>query len=383
VTESGDHPLEAEIKRLIRVAGPMPVADYMARCLMHPAHGYYATRDPLGEAGDFTTAPEISQMFGELIGLWAAAVWRMMGEPKRINIVELGPGRGTMMADALRAAKVVPNFDAAITVHLVETSPSLRERQRQKLGEFGKTIAWHTSLRDVPTSPAIYLANEFFDALPVNQAVRQIDGWHTRAIVLDEHGHLRFGLVAEPLRSFEQTLPLAVRNAPLGSIFEWRSHHTALELGRRVADGAAALILDYGHVRSAVGDTFQAVRNHRFDDPLAAPGRADLTAHVDFEALAAAADTMGATIFGPIEQATFLRRLGIEQRAEKLKAKASPAAARAVSDALNRLTSETATGMGRLFKVLGLAHDKLAGLPGFDQKVRAEDAAPVPAGQEG
>ncbi len=369
------HPLETEIKRLIRIVGPMPIADYMARCLTHPVHGYYATRDPLGEAGDFITAPEISQMFGELIGLWAAAVWRMMGAPGAINIVELGPGRGTMMADALRAARIAPEFDAAITVHLVETSPALRDRQRQKLGDLGKTIAWHTSLREVPTTPAIYLANEFFDALPINQAICQADGWHERTVELDAHGELRFAIAREPLRSFEQTVPLTLRDAPIGAIFEWRSNHIALELGRRVADAGVALIIDYGHVRSEVGDTFQAVRGHRFDDPLAAPGHADLTAHVDFDALAGAAAAMDARVFGPVEQATFLRRLGIDKRAEALKAKASPAAKRAIDDALDRLTNQSATGMGRLFKVLGLAHPKLAALPGFDADVPSEARA--------
>jgi SAM-dependent MidA family methyltransferase len=360
------HPLEAEVRRIIRIAGPMPVAQYMEMCLTHPRYGYYITRDPLGAAGDFTTSPEISQMFGELIGIWAASVWQSMGSPNRINLVELGPGRGTMMADMLRAAKILPAFRDAIAVQFVETNPALIERQREKLADSGKSIVWHKTLDDVSTAPAIYFANEFFDALPVKQAVKQDDGWHNRTVEIGADGRLQFGIDPRPLPAFEQSLPYLVRGAPVGSIFEWRQNYTAIELGRRIALHSAALVIDYGHLKTAVGDTLQAVRAHGFDHPLASPGQADLTAHVDFEALAAALSGIGTRVERPLDQGTFLRRLGIVTRAGALKAKSTPKEAAAIDAALQRLTSTEKTGMGSLFKVLGAAHREIPTLPGFD-----------------
>ncbi|HEY4773385.1 MAG TPA: SAM-dependent methyltransferase [Xanthobacteraceae bacterium] len=371
-------PLEVEIGRLIRLAGPMPVAQYMELCLAHPRHGYYMARDPLGLDGDFTTAPEITQMFGEIVGLWAAAVWRMIGSPQAVNLVELGPGRGTLMADALRAARIVPGFANAIRVHLVETSPALRERQRQTLAGVDIPIAWHDELTSVPHGLVIIAANEFFDALPVHQAVRLEDGWHERTVEIGADGKLVFGVAPDPLPSFEQTLPARLRAAPSGAIFEWRSHRMAFEIGRRCARGGAALLIDYGHKHGDVGDTFQAVARHRYADPLAIPGFVDLTAHVDFEALGTAAAGMGARVHGPIEQAVFLRRLGIEKRAAALKAKAPPEKAAAIDSALERLLEAGRTGMGELFKVIALSHRKLARLPGFDADARA----PAPAAPE-
>ena len=359
-------PLEVEIRRVIRIAGPMPVARYMELCLTHPKYGYYVTRDPLGSAGDFTTSPEISQMFGELIGLWAASVWQLMGSPHRINLVELGPGRGTMMSDILRAAKILPDFDEAISVQLVETNPVLRERQREKLADSGKSIVWHDSLEDVSTAPAIYLANEFFDALPVKQAVKQTDGWHERTIGIGSDGKLEFQFDPRTLSSFEESIPFTARGAAPGSIFEWRTPFIAIELGRRIARQSVALIIDYGHIKSATGDTLQAVRAHKYDDPLAAPGLSDLTAHVDFEALGAALSGIGTRIERPADQGIFLRRLGIATRAGALKARSSSKEAGAIDAALSRLTATEKTGMGRLFKVLGAAHHTLATLPGFD-----------------
>jgi len=262
-------PLEAEIRRLISIAGPMPIAQYMATCLCHPTHGYYMTRDPFGAAGDFVTAPEISQMFGELIGLWAAAVWRQMGSPENVRLVELGPGRGTMMADALRAAKVMPAFHSAIVVHLVEISPSLQQSQRKTLEPLGVPLSWHKALEDVPDGPAIILANEFFDALPVHQAIKQDDGWHERVVMVDRSGNFALGALLSPLPYLERLLPPRVREAPSGSIFEWRTDSVALEIGRRVSrSGGAALVIDYGHFESEVGDTVQAVGEHAYANPL-------------------------------------------------------------------------------------------------------------------
>ena len=359
-------PLESEIRRLIRIAGPMPVSQYMTLCLAHPEHGYYMTREPFGTAGDFTTAPEISQMFGELVGLWAAAVWQSMGEPSSINLVELGPGRGTMMADILRAAKLLPPFYNAIVVHLVEASPKLQAQQREKFAGGDKFIVWHRRLNDMPTAPGIFLANEYFDALPIRQAVRQADGWHERTVEIGENDELQFGLDPLPLGAFEETLPPAVRQAPIGSIFEWRSPREGMELGRRVARRGAGLVIDYGHTRSAVGETLQAVRSHRYAGILDAPGLADLSAHVDFEALETAIGGMGPRTEKITDQGSFLHRLGIEARAETLKAGANARTRAEIDSAVARLTSMGETGMGRMFKVLGFADRSFPPLPGFD-----------------
>jgi NADH dehydrogenase [ubiquinone] 1 alpha subcomplex assembly factor 7 len=360
-------PLAAEIRRRIASAGPMPVSQFMDLCLSHPEHGYYMTRDPLGCAGDFITAPEISQMFGELIGLWAAEVWRLMGKPPAVRLVELGPGRGTLMLDVLRASKAVPEFRNVLTADLVETSPPLRQIQRNTLAGLDAPIQWHHTLADVPEAPSIIIANEFFDALPVNQVIRQSDGWHERVVELNADGSLAFALAAEPLLRFAQTLPAKVREAPPGTIYEWRSDHIILEISRRMLRaGGAALVIDYGHTRSAAGETLQAVRRHAYTDPLAAPGFADLTAHVDFEAIAFSAECIGARIHGPTEQATFLRRLGIESRAAALKAVAPPAVASKIDAAAARLTEAGSTGMGTMFKAMGLTHPAFEQLPGFD-----------------
>ncbi len=361
------NPMEAEIRRRIAAAGPMPVREYMALCLSHPEHGYYMTRDPLGRAGDFITAPEVSQMFGELLGLWASAVWQAMGSPARIRLVELGPGRGTLMHDALRAALVVPDFHAAVAVHLVEISPALIARQRQKLTGLGVPVTWHATLDDVPEGPVIVIGNEFLDALPVIQMVRLEDGWHERVIELDPAGHFTFGTAADAVPRFEQLLPVRLRNASIGALYEWRSDRFALELGRRIArDGGAALLIDYGHTRSGLGETLQAVAGHGYADPLAAPGSVDLTAHVDFEALTHAVECMGARSHGPLTQGEFLNRLGIDVRAATLKASVDAQAARDIDAALMRLTGAGRTDMGELFKVIAFSHRSLATLPGFE-----------------
>lgn len=358
-------PLEADIRRRIMAAGPMPVSEYMALCLTDPAHGYYTTRDPLGARGDFITAPEISQMFGELIGLWVAATWKKMDAPKKINIVELGPGRGTLMKDALRASQVMAGFREAAAVHLVEISPALRAAQEKTLQ--GYSIAWHARLDEVPEGPAIIVANEFFDALPVHQAVKTAHGWHERLIEIDAIGKFAFTTAPEPLVRFDLLLPPLVRSSPIGSIFEWRDDMIALQIGRRIAThGGAALVIDYGHIESDTGDTLQGVGRHAYADPLTAPGEHDLTAHVDFQALARAAEAMGARAHGPLEQGEFLRRLGIETRAATLKSKAPIGAAASIDQALARLSGHGRTEMGRLFKVAAYAHPSLGVPPAFD-----------------
>jgi NADH dehydrogenase [ubiquinone] 1 alpha subcomplex assembly factor 7 len=338
--------LKDEIVALIRSEGPISVARYMELALGHPKHGYYMTRDPLGAAGDFTTAPEISQMFGELIGLWLAQAWLDMGSPKRVILAEAGPGRGTLMADALRAANAVPGLRGAAEAHLVETSPTLRAAQAATLGDAAPR--WHASLSDLPTdAPLLLIANEFLDALPIRQFERRGGGWHER-LVGEQGGMLAFGL--SPLPE-----PALTREAPEGAILEVSptALATVAQIGRRIAQqGGAALLIDYGHA-GVFGDTLQAVRSHAFADPLDAPGEADLTAHVDFAAMASAARQAGVRVEGPTEQGPFLLSLGLAQRAERLMA-AAPAKAADISAQRDRLTEMTPAGMGRLFKVLAL-----------------------------
>jgi NADH dehydrogenase [ubiquinone] 1 alpha subcomplex assembly factor 7 len=359
-------PLEREIRQRIARTGPVPVAEFMALCLYDPQYGYYNRRDPFGAAGDFITAPEISQMFGELIGLWAATVWQSMGAPDPVLLIELGPGRGTMMADALRAVRAAPAFRAAARVHLIETSPDLQLRQRQTLSGIDDIpLRWHATLDETPAGPAIILANEFFDALPVHQAERRATGWHERTVTINAGGAFALTVAEEPLPGFAQGLPPAVARAPEGQIFEWRPDRFAVEIGRRVADGGAALIIDYGHIKSAPGDTFQAVRSHRYASPFALPGLTDLTAHVDFEALGKAARGAGARVHGPIEQVALLERLGIAARAATLEANAAEDKRAGIAGALERLVGTGPTGMGTLFKAIGLSSPQLAELPGF------------------
>jgi SAM-dependent MidA family methyltransferase len=366
----GSTPLEAEILRRISLAGPMPVRQYMELCLSHPVHGYYTTRDPLGRDGDFITSPEVSQVFGELLGLWAASAWHQMGQPENVRLVELGPGRGTMMLDALRAMQVVPAFRAAIVVHMVEFSPALQQRQQQTLAAVDVPMMWHQTFDEVPDGPTIVLANELFDALPVNQAIKQFNGWYERVVEIGPDGKLTFGIANDLIPLFDQLVPPSMRDAPIGAIYEWRADNLPLSLSRRVVrQGGAALVVDYGHVESAPGDTLQAVGGHAFVNPLGSPGAVDLTAHLDFQAFALAAESMGAGVTGPIAQAEFLRNLGIEKRAASLKALVTPEKAAEIDSAIKRLLGEGRAEMGSLFKAIGIAHPSLGILPGF---------APVP-----
>lgn len=329
--------LETIIRAQIRSNGPMSVANFMSLCLSHPRHGYYVTRDPLGAAGDFTTAPEISQMFGEMIGLWLAQVWADAGRPVRFRLVELGPGRGTCMADALRAARAVPGFTDAADIWLIETSPQLRAEQAGRLPD----AQWAARLDEVPGGPMLLLANEFFDALPVRQFLATAHGWREKRIGLDGT-RLAWGL--------SPPLPGGC-DAPEGA---WREDSavgdaTAEAIAARIAaDGGAALIVDYGY-RAAdrpPGLTLQALRRHAPADPLAAPGETDLTWLVDFDHLAA---QLRPLTTATASQGAFLARLGIGQRAAAL-ATAQPDQADAIADALERLTD--ADQMGTLFKAL-------------------------------
>jgi SAM-dependent MidA family methyltransferase len=349
--------LNRHIAARIAATGPIPLADYMALCLMHPEMGYYATRDPLGAAGDFTTAPEISQMFGELLGLCLAQSWLDQGRPTPFALVELGPGRGTLMADILRATKGVPGFHAGAQVHLIETSPTLREKQAQSINH--ERVTWHDEVKDLPDLPLFLVANEFFDALPIRQFQRQGNAWHERVVGLRD-GALTLGL-GGPMTPPDLAHRLA--DTQDGDIVETCAPGRAIaqEIGTRIeARGGAALIADYGDWRS-LGDTFQAVKDHAPTDPLAAPGDADLTAHVDFEALAGAAPCAHARL---IPQGTLLFRLGIEARKDALARNLTGAARDSHLAAFQRLTDPAE--MGRLFKVLALHPTTLQPPPGFD-----------------
>ncbi|HYG84961.1 MAG TPA: SAM-dependent methyltransferase [Azospirillum sp.] len=359
------------LARRIALEGPLTVGAFMAEALGHPRHGYYMKQDPFGVAGDFITAPEVSQMFGELIGLWCADAWQRLGMPSTIHLIELGPGRGTLMADALRAASILPAFRAALQVHLVETSPVLRDRQRATLAPLAQPT-WHDRLDDVPDGPSLVIANEFFDALPVRQVQRTVHGWSERLVDLDPDSPEdapRFRFVLELGRGAGRTLiPESLRDSPVGSIVELSPASQAVARllgGRLAAHGGAALVIDYGYAGGpAVGDTLQALRRHAFAPVLETPGDVDLTAHVDFASLAAAAREGGAEAYGPITQGELLLRLGIVQRAQMLMSSATPRQAADIDAALERLIGTEA--MGTLFKALALASPGFGPPAGFE-----------------
>lgn len=348
-------PLEALLIRRIRATGPIRLADYMAECLLHPQHGYYTTRPPFGAEGDFTTAPEISQMFGELLGLALAQAWLDRGAPAPFTLAELGPGRGTLMADILRATARVPGFHAAAQVVLVEASPALRDRQRATLGTH--PVTWADTAGDLPEAPLFLIANEFFDALPIRQFTRDAAGWRETMVTAPDR--LAFARAAPaPIAALDHRLA----DTSPGEVVEICPAAAPImaEIASRIArHGGVALIVDYGGWRSR-GDTFQALRHHAFADPLAAPGEADLTAHVDFEALAqAAAPCAGACV----TQGALLAALGIAARSAALAARLTGPALESHLAATRRLTDPSE--MGTLFKALALHAPGTPPPPGF------------------
>ncbi|HUF44370.1 MAG TPA: SAM-dependent methyltransferase [Aestuariivirgaceae bacterium] len=350
--------LEGELVAMIAAEGPVGVDRYMTLCLGHVRHGYYMRRDPLGRTGDFTTAPEISQIFGELIGIWSATAWQTMGEPSPFRLIELGPGRGTLMADLLRAVRVVPEFIEAARVALVETSPALRQTQGETLSRLGVAIDWHFRLEEVHPGPTLLLANEFFDVLGVQQFVRTATGWHERLVGIDDLGKLAFGLAPDPLPP--AVLPDWAEAAAPGEVVEISParDEAAQAIGARLkAMGGAGLIIDYGHVRSEPGDTLQAVRGHAFQGLLDRPGETDLTSHVDFEALGCALAKGGAAVHGPLTQGAFLSAMGLAERTEVLKRHADMNSRMDIDAATKRLAADTQ--MGHLFNVIAATHPDL------------------------
>ncbi len=355
--------------KLIKAQGPITIATFMAEALGNAKYGYYMKQDPFGGKGDFTTAPEISQMFGEMVGLWHAVNWLNMGSPDKIHLIEIGPGRATLMQDVLRAMKVIPGLLDAIEVHLVEMSPKLREIQAEKLKNYAQ-LTWHNRISDALGSakgePILIIANEFFDALPVRQFQKQETGWHERLICLDDQEKLSLQLA--PVASPEQVIPVALHRADIGSIAEVCTigENICSEIAEHIQQYCgAALIIDYGHDAHGTGDTLQAVKNHKYVDILSDPGDVDLTCHVDFQRLKEIALKCETRTYGPINQGKFLKSLGIEARSQTLLANANDQQQKDILSALHRLTDNSE--MGALFKVLGLTDKSLAGVTGFEQ----------------
>ncbi len=345
---------EDALKERIRRDGPISLEAYMSIV----TEAYYARGDVFGRDGDFITAPEISQTFGELIGLWCAVVWQNMGAPASFRLVECGPGRGTLMKDILRAAARAPGFATAADIHLVERSEALRAKQRETLATY--SVTWHDDIARVPAGPLILVANEFLDALPIRQFEMSASGWKERFVSLNEHGALMLQLHAGA--------PTSAPAAQTGDLFETSPSVTAFiaDLARRLAvTGGAALLIDYGYKATALGDTLQAVAKHKPCDIFDAPGEADLTAHVNFSAVADTATAAGTRAFGPVEQGAWLNRLGIQARGLQLAKGKAADVAETVSAGIRRLTQPDA--MGVLFKVMALAHPSLATPEGFQQ----------------
>ncbi|MBA4783608.1 MAG: SAM-dependent methyltransferase [Rhizobiales bacterium] len=337
------------LKRLIATEGPMDVATYMRHCLTDPADGYYVKKPPFGRDGDFITAPEISQLFGEMIGIWALDIWRKLGAPAAFSLVEAGPGRGTLAADCLRTiTKLAPDMMNAMTLRLVEISPALRERQKAALAPFETPLFFQETLDDLGRLPIILIANEFLDALPIRQY--QFDGarWGERVVGCSRADELHWGLRSAIPEHLPGMQPYE------GAVFE--ENATARHVVERIAEhiskiGGAALLIDYGHLESGFGDTFQAVRQHRFVDPLARPGEADLTAHVDFAALCGIAEKAQLAV-RMTNQGAFLVSMGMLERAGKLGAGLSAAEQEKIQIDVERLAAPEK--MGNLFKVMAI-----------------------------
>lgn len=363
--------LEGHIKKLIDLCGPLDIGTYMQTCLGHPEHGYYVSRPAIGAEGDFITAPEISQMFGELIGIWCADLWIRSGKGE-INLLECGPGQGTLMADLLRATKGIEGFYGSIKIHFLETSPRLKQMQAQALRGFEDVIAppvWHDDLSSVPDDkPLFSIANEFLDALPIRQIVKSADGWLEKCVHITQDGELSY--ITKPAEAeLIIFLPEHSANAKENDLYEISPARYGWV--NRFADklnksSGAGLFIDYGFDGPASGDTFQAVKDHGYADPLATPGKADLTAHVDFSQLRQAAKEQGAIFYGVQTQGNFLKHLGIEQRAEILKSQTDDETAANIEQDLHRLVS--AEKMGELFKVACLTSPDFSVPEGFEHE---------------
>ena len=345
--------IEAKIRRQIELEGPMTVAQYWAICLFDPQHGYYTTSVPIGAAGDFTTAPEISQIFGELVAAWWLATARQNGVSAAL--VEIGPGRGTLMADMLRTlGKLDPLLPQTLPVHMVEVSPHLTEMQKETLKGSKFQVHWHETIASLPKSPVGIIANELFDAIPVRPFIKHGGSWHEDTISMNDDGSFR--LTAKPANLDRSLLPAGHQAQPDGTIFEYAPAREALMHGIAChinSHGGFGLFIDYGHAEPGFGDTLQAMRNHAFANLLEDPGKADITSHVDFQSLQKAAMATGLSVSAIMTQGAFLTSLGIAERAERL-VQGQPQHRDSIETAIDRLVSQQK--MGNLFKVLGIAH---------------------------
>jgi SAM-dependent MidA family methyltransferase len=351
-------PLAEKIKAIISANGPISVTDYFALCLADPEHGYYKTRDPFGRGGDFVTAPEVSQLFGEMIGVFLIEAWHKHLKPIRnLRIAEIGPGRGTMMADILRTIRqLAPELYDAATVHLVETSPTLRTIQQTTLAPHAGKLAWHESFDEIPPGFLLFVANEFFDAVPIRQFVKTTNGFRERLVGVDENGELTFAAGVTGIDP--ALLPAGHQAATLGTIAEVAPARMAIMqlLSDRLFDGGGtALIIDYGHLVSGLGDTLQAVFKHAFDPPLAHPGEADLTSHVDFQSLAEIARNRSIAVNGMMTQGEFLLKLGLLERAGALGRDKGLEQQAEIQVAVERLAGTGPNQMGELFKVMSVS----------------------------
>ena len=346
--------------------GPISVEDYMAACLGDAEYGYYVTRDPLGVLGDFITAPEISQVFGELIGLWCAVTWQQMGEPTPVKLIELGPGRGTLMADMLRVSRQIPGFREAIEVHLVETSPALQCVQKDTLASDAGFMHWHDRLEDVSFGTSIIVANEFLDALPIRQFQKADERWYERCVGLAALGGLEFCLKEKPIDDLgliPEALQKDGQNGDFAEICPAAGEIVRALAKRAEQSPTVALFIDYGHIESGTGETLQAVKDHNPASPLETPGEADLTAHVDFGEFARMARNADLMAHECMTQGAFLMSLGLKERVERLIAGAGNEASTEILSAAHRLADTSQ--MGDLFKVLAISSSGIA-LPPFD-----------------
>ncbi len=339
--------LEKIIREVISKQGAISIAAYMELALQHPEHGYYRTQEPIGRTGDFITAPEVSQLFGEMIGVWCAEAWRCLGRPAPFALVELGPGHGTMMQDVLRSTANVGGFPEAKKLFLVETNELLRKRQQELL----RDVTYIDDVTQVVPWPLVIVANEFFDALPVRLFEKTFRGWAERMVTVEEAA---FGLALRPLTDAETLLvPQSIREAPPGTVFEFSPAAQVMmrDIARTlVARKGKMLLIDYGYVAPSGSPTVQALSNHVSTNILERPGEIDLTAHIDFSALAGIARANGAKTSAIVGQGEFLTNCGIEIRADALKKRATFQQAADVDSGLKRLVHDDQ--MGSLFKVL-------------------------------
>lgn len=363
------NPLADKIKALIKTNGPISVTDYFSICLADPEHGYYRVREPFGAAGDFTTAPEVSQLFGEMIGVFLVHAWQQHGSPEGAIIAEIGPGRGTMMSDMLRVVRrLAPDLYAGSTVHLVETSERLRDVQAATLSAYQGKVHWHDSFDSLPAGFLLVAANELFDAIPIRQFVRTAVGFRERMVGLDADEELTFAAGAAGIDP--ALLPTPAQAVAEGTIFEIAPARDAVMAAfceRLRTGGGTAIIIDYGHLATGYGDTLQAVRKHRYDPPLAHPGEADLTSHVDFEQLAKRARGEGTQVNGLAYQGDFLIGLGLLERAAALGRGKDATTQESIRDDVERLAGAGAGKMGELFKVLVVSSPEVALSP-FQKK---------------